>query len=242
VDGPNGSAASSVAVQVDAVARVSVTDLGERDDVAAAFKNPKFLRSEFSVTVPPELLPAGTHVLRLLVGDAPRSGYYLLPQTLTIDVGDVAGANGAASSGEPVAPRLARHARPVAGTPAYSLDYFEVDGVRTTVAGAGRRVARMHAGQTLVLGGWAIDRAAGRPAGGVALEAGGKPRYAATFGADRPDVAGAYGNGAFRASGFTLTVPPALLSRGRHRLALDIFTSDASGYYRLPSALDVTVE
>lgn len=88
VDSPNQAAASSVVAQVDGFSRVTLVTLGERADVARVTKNPSYLRSGYSITIPKDLLPAGTHVVRLLVGDRPESGFYLLPEAVTVDVVD----------------------------------------------------------------------------------------------------------------------------------------------------------
>ena len=88
VDSPNRSAASSVVAQVDGFSRLTLVTLGERADVAGVFRNPNYLRSGYSITIPKDLLPAGTHVVRLLVGDQPQTGFYLLPEVVTVDVVD----------------------------------------------------------------------------------------------------------------------------------------------------------
>ena len=88
VDSPNRAAASSVVAQVDDFSRLTLVTLGERADVARVMKNPSYLRSGYSITIPKDLLPVGTHVVRLLVGDQPQSGFYVLPEAVRVDVVD----------------------------------------------------------------------------------------------------------------------------------------------------------
>jgi hypothetical protein len=85
-DSPHQAAASRVAAQIDDVSRLTLDSLYERPDVAKALDNPAYLHRGFLIAIPAQLLPVGKHVVRLLVGDAAQTGFYLLPETLTVDV------------------------------------------------------------------------------------------------------------------------------------------------------------
>jgi hypothetical protein len=88
VDTPNKTAASSVVAQVDDVARVGLSTLGPRPDVANALNNWAYEQSAFSIVIPPQLLPPGKHTVLILVGDGKRSGFYVEPDPLEVVVSD----------------------------------------------------------------------------------------------------------------------------------------------------------
>jgi hypothetical protein len=85
VDSVNSSSPSSVEIQIDDVSRVRA-ELGIRDDIARVFRNVAFEESGFTVIIPPAALPPGNHVLRLLIGDARRTGYYVAPNVINVRV------------------------------------------------------------------------------------------------------------------------------------------------------------
>ena len=161
VDPSTPTAPSSVYVQVDGFARAQGL-MSDRPDVASALKNPQYQRSGFGITIPPALLTEGTHHLAFLVGDAKRTGYYVNPAWLTVVV----------------QPRhlVAAQARQLPGTTNLALDKVLVG--NGTSADMGQRPVRasLHAGESVTLQGWALDKSSNGLAGGVSAVINGRKR------------------------------------------------------------------
>ena len=79
--------------------------------------------------------------------------------------------------------------------------------------------------------GWAVDRTAGQPAGGVVVDLDGRLQIPALYGLERADVARDLGNSTYRYSGFRAEFATALLKPGPHRLTVMIVSADKTGYY-----------
>jgi hypothetical protein len=92
----------------------------------------------------------------------------------------------------------------------------------------------------VVVEGWAVDDAAGAPAGGVRVVIDGQ-RATAAYGHARPDVASAYHRRAYRGSGFRATLPTASLAPGIHRVAVEVIAADGHGRYVLSSPASIEV-
>jgi hypothetical protein len=84
---------------------------------------------------------------------------------------------------------------------------------------------------TLVMTGWTMDEAAGRPAGGLYVVVDGSTGYAAQYGLGRPDVAAALGKPELRHSGYELRIPLAEIGRGEHELTFRVLSHDHSACY-----------
>jgi len=128
------------------------------------------------------------------------------------------------------------------GTTAFSLDTVEVGGKITTVAAEKTVELPMTAGQDLAMGGWAVDVRAAKAAAGVSATVDGTQSFAGAYGIARSDVGTVLKNPAFAPSGFTILIPAAALTPGKHRISLDILSANRSGYYRIPDKVDVTVK
>jgi hypothetical protein len=79
----------------------------------------------------------------------------------------------------------------------------------------------------LTIMGWAVERASGGAAAGVAVELDGR-FYPARYGLERADVAERWQRPSYRYSGFEVTIPVA--EPGRHTLALRIVTAARTSY------------
>lgn len=83
----------------------------------------------------------------------------------------------------------------------------------------------------LVLSGWAVDRYAQKPAGGVEVEIDGEV-YACVYGWKREDVAQYFHQPAYKNSGFLLKLAAAKLGPGRHELRVRVLSADGKSYRR----------
>ncbi len=75
VDAVNGDAAAGVLVLIDGQPHVTVYG-GERPDIAKALNNPKYLKSQFYISIPTAEVGAGQHEVKIRVIASDRSGYY----------------------------------------------------------------------------------------------------------------------------------------------------------------------
>lgn len=89
--------------------------------------------------------------------------------------------------------------------------------------------------------GWAVDEAAGRPAGGVYLEVDGE-RYPAFHGKRREELAEGIGDPAYEFSGFEGSIPVSELAPGTHEVSVLVVTSDRERYYRPGGGVLLRVE
>jgi len=83
----------------------------------------------------------------------------------------------------------------------------------------------------ITLTGWAVDTTAGKAAGGIILTVDDATTFQASYGIDRPDVAVALKNDAYRRSGFSATFPVSTLTPGRHTITIKIIAADLKSYY-----------
>jgi hypothetical protein len=227
VDQMAATAPSNAIIQVDEFARASAV-LTDRSDVSEAYKNPEYERSGFDITVPPALLPSGTHRLAFLVEDRNRSGYYVDPLWFTVIV---------------EAPRpLAANARELPGPTRYSLDKILTPNNQAVDVTQIPSLVTVGPNESITLEGWAIDSASNAPAGGITAVIDGGKSVAGTYGASRPDVATSFSNTALSPTGFALKIPASILSRGVHDVSLRFYTTDRSSYYLARNRIKLTVE
>lgn len=126
------------------------------------------------------------------------------------------------------APRLdpAQLAKRTGPTPAF------IETVSGVIATAPRQEPIViPAGASVTVTGWAVDGPARSTAGGVFVTVDGARHFAAVYGGDRPDVAVALKNEAFRHSAFTASIPIGALPPGRYTLTLTVVTNDRQAYY-----------
>lgn len=96
-------------------------------------------------------------------------------------------------------------------------------------------------GGAITLVGWAVDTAATNLAGGVIVSVDETINYQATYGLARPDVAAVLGNPVYTKSGFMVTFPASILTRGMHTITIKILTSDGKSYYQPDQHVAITV-
>lgn len=92
------------------------------------------------------------------------------------------------------------------------------------------------AGDVITVRGWAVDRATFAPAESVELEIDGQD-YRARYGIERNDVVQRVGKPSYRFSGFEVQIPMADVGRGRHTLALRVWTKGSSYVVPDPKAM-----
>lgn len=80
----------------------------------------------------------------------------------------------------------------------------------------------------LAVGGWALG------ASGVFVTVDGRREFQAAYGNERPDLARAQNDPAYRDSGFDLLVPAAQLGPGRHSFTIRIVSADRASVYDAP--------
>jgi hypothetical protein len=83
----------------------------------------------------------------------------------------------------------------------------------------------------ITLAGWAVDREAGGPSAGVAINVDGRQDVPAEYGQERLDVALFFDRPSYWHSGFAASLPVEKLGRGRHLLRLKILSADHRQYY-----------
>ena len=86
-------------------------------------------------------------------------------------------------------------------------------------------------GNTIKVQGWAVDRLAEKPAGGVYITVGNRI-YKAKYGAiDRPDIAKAHNNKQYQKSGYIAQIPVKGIKKGVHELGIRILSYDKKKFY-----------
>lgn len=85
VDAVNADAAAGVLVLIDGNAYVTIYG-GERPDIAKALNNPKYLQSQFYVSIPTAEIGVGQHEVKVRVIASDRSGYYDSDWKATLDI------------------------------------------------------------------------------------------------------------------------------------------------------------
>lgn len=108
-----------------------------------------------------------------------------------------------------------------------SLYWDNVGGVRDP---SKHPVVQILAGR-FTAAGWAVDTPNQTSAAAIEVVIDGKP-YQAQYGIDRPDVASALNNSAYRKSGFELTLPR--IEKGDHTISLRVIAKTGDVYYESP--------
>lgn len=93
----------------------------------------------------------------------------------------------------------------------------------------------------LTVGGWAVDTRHAEPGAGIGLLVDGKTRVAGIIGIKRADVASAMHSPAVTSCGFAVTIPAALLPRGRHTVSLLVLDATRQTLYRTPDIIHLDV-
>ena len=105
-----------------------------------------------------------------------------------------------------------------------------------------KEVARGRAGKPVRLSGWAIDPAAGTPAGGVLLVVDGRDVVPAGYGIERADVARSFQRDRLAFVGWAIELPPSLLTTGAHEVVVRVLTRDGAEYVDLPQKIRLQLE
>lgn len=96
--------------------------------------------------------------------------------------------------------------------------------------------AHVSVAKDLAFGGWAVDDAAKRVAGGVDVVIDGTP-MSAEYGSPRKDVATALKKPEYAAAGFVLALPSGQLAKGQHTVVLRVISNDKKTYYQSPGVV-----
>ena len=133
-------------------------------------------------------------------------------------------------------PQLSTARLPRLATPALC----NIDQVADTAIPSAPRVtvALVEDGQTISVGGWAVDGGAGSVGEAVEIAIDGV-LYSTKYGHPRPDVVEVFGVDAYNPSGFWCKVPPEALRAGEHTLSVRVIAKGAQGYYAGPERLIV---
>lgn len=128
-------------------------------------------------------------------------------------------------SGPRVDPTSLRRA---SGSPLHSLDSFNGHPIPPD------RVVVVEATgvDTIPIVGWAVDKNAGRAAGGVFVVIDDRVHLTTMYGQERGWVVEQQGNPAYRFSGFAASLAPRALERGRHSVRLKVVSADRTRYYQ----------
>jgi hypothetical protein len=95
-------------------------------------------------------------------------------------------------------------------------------------------------GETLYIGGWAMDDT-GEPVGAILLLSDGTHPILVPSRQDRPDIAAHYGDPRYRASGFYAEIPGDALAPGHHTITLRIVNHDRTHDADLPDHIEIDI-
>jgi outer membrane protein OmpA-like peptidoglycan-associated protein len=142
------------------------------------------------------------------------------------------------------APQAASAALPRPGKAVfYSVDTLAApQSDPVTVAADDQARIAIHNGQPVEIDGWATDRVAKKPAGGVYIGVDKKKYVKAEYGLERDDVAAALGDPDRTAVGYSVTVPAELLKTGSHALDLIVLNADGIGFFVAPNRIVIDVQ
>jgi hypothetical protein len=115
--------------------------------------------------------------------------------------------------------------------PSAGLGINEVNGVLLPPSGL-TIVVGAATDDVLLVTGWAVDSASGRPAGGVFVDIDNGAQIPAAYGFNRPDVAGFFNNDSYAQTGFRAAFLAREFGPGRHTLSFRILSEDRSRYYQ----------
>ncbi len=124
------------------------------------------------------------------------------------------------------------------GEPLFSLDVVILNG-KPLSPSAPQLKHSVKTTDSVVITGWAADRAAGAPADGVFLAVGAARPVALDYGSSRPDVAAALGNPTLERTGFSGRIPLKLLHSGIAPLRFLVVDSAGTGYFAVPPPMSL---
>lgn len=94
----------------------------------------------------------------------------------------------------------------------------------------------------IMVNGWAIDKPAQGPAGGVVMVIDGKVEVPATYGAERADVAKFLKNPNYTNCAFVGWINVATITKGQHILSFKVLTADKRSYYEPPNKITLAIQ
>lgn len=127
---------------------------------------------------------------------------------------------------------------PVAGETAIYIDTVN----KQVPSAKGPVVVNVEQTPQIMVNGWAVDKPAQSPAGGVVLVIDGNVEVPTTYGADRPDVAKFLNNPNYTKSGYVGWINVAPITKGQHILSFKVLTADKRGYYEPANKITLAIQ
>ena len=94
----------------------------------------------------------------------------------------------------------------------------------------------------IMVNGWAVDKTAQSPAGGVVMIIDGNVEVPTTYGAERPDVAKFLNNPNYAKSSFVGWINVSTITKGQHILSFKVLTADKRGYYEPANKITLSIQ
>ena len=157
--------------------------------------------------------------------------------TLSACEGDTTGAPDNTTSSNQAATLTAALA-PVAGETAIYIDTVN----KQVPSAKGPVTVNPEQTPQIMVNGWAVDKPAQSPAGGVVLVIDGNVEVPTTYGADRPDVAKFLNNPNYTKSGYVGWINVATITKGQHILSFKVLTADKRGYYEPANKITLAIQ
>jgi hypothetical protein len=110
-----------------------------------------------------------------------------------------------------------------------SVAHYYIDRLGSTFDPLNRQLIEVSRECEFLAVGWSFDQNARVPAGGVGIVVDGQP-FAATYGLDRPDVAGHFKCPDCLKTGFFFVAPVDFFGPGTHKLAVRVISPDKTSY------------
>ena len=128
------------------------------------------------------------------------------------------------------APAVSNGIDPTRLSPGGTTSAFYIDSVNAKSWKPGE-VYVVEQGGVVVVSGWGFDIKNGRPALGIFVGVDGRGDRLVNYGEERRDVADFFKNEGYLKTGFTVAVPTANLSKGKHKLNFKIVSADNTEYF-----------
>jgi hypothetical protein len=118
-----------------------------------------------------------------------------------------------------------------------------IDSVNKQVPSAkGPVVVNIEQTPQIMVNGWAVDKPAQSPAGGVVMVIDGKTEVPTTYGAERADVAKFLNNPNYAKSSFVGWINVSIITKGQHILSFRVLTADKRGYYEPANKITLALQ
>lgn len=200
-----------VIVTVDGVDAALAEYGEERPDLAEEYRRPQMLHCGFHAVIDAARLKPGPHNLGVRIDWKEPESTFRSVRVLKVEIGSTSMLQSLGSNNTQAS--------------------YNIDVVREVTVASLPRSVRVSGGQSFEFGGWAVDHLGGRPAGGVIARIDQGREILAAYGIKRPDVAGYFRTQDYLYSGFSVVIPAADLTQGRHTITLFILAEDQKSYY-----------